>query len=750
VQQGTLTLGNVNALQKSTLQMDAADSGTVALGVAGTNTYNIGGLSGSRSLDLAANTFSVGGNNATTTFSGTLSGTGGLRKVGTGQLILSGSNTFTGGTTVTAGTLTLGAANRLHDTSSLTISGGEFDLGGFADTVSTVTLSGGSITNGSLTASTVSASLGTIDGALSGSTDFTKSGSGQVVLRGVNTHSFTSTAGSSAFTLTTAPAGILDGVISGTGGFTWNSFGSLTLNAPNTYDGGTIIADGSVYAGHSTAFGSGGITIGKAGSKIGAAADVTIANNISLSANGFVDTCAFAMTASGEVSGSGSLTKSGSGTLTLSSANTYTGGTTVSTGTLVIGNTTAAGTGSITQTDGTSLLKLDTTGTILNDMSIYNVTSNQTMAISGNITAHNTTYDVADGTTLSIDGTISGNGGVTKNGTGMLELNTSNTYTGDTVVNAGTLQIGDGGTTGNLGGGSVSNNATLVINRSNSIMVANAISGTGALVQDGTGTTTLSANNSYSGATTISAGTLEIGAAGRLGGGSYSGNIIKTGAFIMGSNSNQTLSGVISGNGALTKAGSGTLTLSGSNSYTGPTSLNTGTVVIGNANALGTSGNVTFNSGGLQYGSGITADISSRIKNSSSAILVDTNGNNVTFSSGIDSTNSGGLTKNGNGSLTLSSANSYTGGTTLNTGTLVIGNKHGRRRHRHHQAGQRRLAFENRHNRDNHERAGYLPCRCHPKRHLVRTNHREQRHMGHRHGRDAHRGWNRLRSRRGH
>ena len=133
-----------------------------------------------------------------------------------------------------------------------------------------------------------------------------------------------------------------------------------------------------------------------------------------------------------------------------------------------------------------------------------------------------------------------------------------------------------------------------------------------------------------------------------------------------------TLSGTLTSayGGGLIKEGTGTLNLSGANTYSGATTLNAGTLQIGHANALGTTGNITFGGGALQYGTGITADLSSRIKNSASAILIDTNTNNVTFASVLDSTNSGGLTKNGTGTLTLSGNNTYTGATTINSGTL--------------------------------------------------------------------------------
>jgi autotransporter-associated beta strand protein len=142
------------------------------------------------------------------------------------------------------------------------------------------------------------------------------------------------------------------------------------------------------------------------------------------------------------------ITKDGAGTLTLTNANSNSGGTTLNSGTLVIGNAAAAGTGAITQTDGTSLLKLDTTGTIANAMSIYNVSANKTVTLSGGITVNNATFDVASGETLTISNTINGTGGVTKNGSGNLTLSGNNTYSGATVINSGTLEAADAGALG--------------------------------------------------------------------------------------------------------------------------------------------------------------------------------------------------------------------------------------------------------------------------------------------------------------
>ena len=109
---GTLMLANTNALQNATLNKGADQ--TVGFGVAGTNTYNVGALSGTNpaaSIALGANSLNVGGKNANTTYAGTISGTGGLTKSGTGTLTLSGTNTYAGATAVTQGTLAINGNN---------------------------------------------------------------------------------------------------------------------------------------------------------------------------------------------------------------------------------------------------------------------------------------------------------------------------------------------------------------------------------------------------------------------------------------------------------------------------------------------------------------------------------------------------------------------------------------------------------------------------------------------------------------
>src|SRR5262249_11686762 len=112
---------------------------------------------------------------------------------------------------------------------------------------------------------------------------------------------------------------------------------------------------------------------------------------------------------------------------------------------------------------------------------------------------------------------ISGTGVLTQNGTGTVILTNANTFSGGATVSAGTLQVGNGGATGSLGSGNVTNNASLVYNRSDTVTVDNLISGTGVLTQSGTGTLILTNGNTLSGGVTISAGTLQIGDGGMTG-----------------------------------------------------------------------------------------------------------------------------------------------------------------------------------------------------------------------------------------
>ncbi|EHU5253754.1 autotransporter-associated beta strand repeat-containing protein, partial [Salmonella enterica subsp. enterica serovar Havana] len=242
------------------------------------------------------------------------------------------------------------------------------------------------------------------------------------------------------------------------------------------------------------------------------------------------------------ISGSGKVEKSGDDALTLSGANTYTGGTLISDGTLVASNVEALGTGDVTNN---ATLELNTGGTF--------------------------------------DNAIGGSGNVVKSGADTLTLSGSNSYTGGTTISGGTLVASN---VEALGTGDVTNNATLELNTGGDFI--NNIGGTGRVEKSGDDVLTLSGANSYSGGTLISDGTLVASNVDALGSGDVTNNAtleMNTGGDFINN---------IGGTGRVEKSGDDTLTLSGSNTYTGGTLISDGTLVASNVEALGT-GDVTNN-----------------------------------------------------------------------------------------------------------------------------------------------------------
>ncbi|MFN6017299.1 MAG: glycine-rich domain-containing protein [Verrucomicrobiota bacterium] len=142
---GTLSLNHSNALASSTLNMASSDNGTVAFGLAGNNTYNIGGITGSRNLAIGSNVLSVGAKNENSTYSGQISGIGSLTKTGSGKLIISGDNTYTGATAVNDGSLAVNGSlgNTAVSVGSTATLQGSGSIGGSVTITSAGTLSAG-------------------------------------------------------------------------------------------------------------------------------------------------------------------------------------------------------------------------------------------------------------------------------------------------------------------------------------------------------------------------------------------------------------------------------------------------------------------------------------------------------------------------------------------------------------------------------------------------------------------------------
>jgi len=185
---------------------------------------------------------------------------------------------------------------------------------------------------------------------------------------------------------------------------------------------------------------------------------------------------------------------------------------------------------------------------------------------------------------VTFPGLVSGTGSLAQIGTGTTILTANNTYTGGTTISAGTLQLGNGGTSGSIVG-NVTDNGALAFNRSDVATFTGLVSGTGSLAQIGTGTTILTANNTYTGGTTISAGTLQLGNGGTSGG--IVGNVTDNGVLAFNRSDVVTFPGVISGTGGVAQIGSGTTILNAVNPYSGPTNVASGVLAVGDASHRG-------------------------------------------------------------------------------------------------------------------------------------------------------------------
>lgn len=523
------------------------------------------------------------------------------------------------------------------------------------------------------------------------------------------------TASSTAFQLATTPGGAAINLSTSTANGTAGVEGALTglASYSSAYNSSNVNLD----------VGTGGtLTAGAATLRFNGAnaATVTINGNINLANGGILVTSAVGdklskITGTGQLGGTnrralviyqnntlgdlqidtpifdvgGAATnvgKAGAGTLLLTANHGTSGGFNINEGTVIVtGSEVAAVTPTGTTTAASNLITglSSTAGIFVGER----VTQASLITGGSSTSSLVTAIDALAGTvTLNTGfGVVAGSGSFTFQGAGGLGVNTG---TNAVAISSGaTLQLGNGGTTGSLfTGQNVTNSGILSFNRSNAITFGNLISGTGALQQDGTGTLTLGAANTYSGATTVSAGTLKAGVAtnsfgsnsavtladavaaalditgfnttiGSLAGGGASGGNVTLGSATLttgGSNATTAYAGVISGTGgSLTKAGTGTLTLTGTHTYDGATTISAGgTLQIGNGTDAGSIGST----------SGITDN----------GILI----YNVAAGSrtlGVAISGSGILTQNSvGGTLTLTGTNTYNGATNVNSGTLAL------------------------------------------------------------------------------
>jgi autotransporter-associated beta strand protein len=299
----------------------------------------------------------------------------------------------------------------------------------------------------------------------------------------------------------------------------------------------------------------------------------------------------------------------------------------------------------------------------------WTVNSGNTLTLAGTTPG----FQINNGTTI-IDSIVAGTAGLAKTGSGNLTLTAANTYTGPTVVNAGTLRIGNAGTTGSLNPAStLSNNASLVFNRTNTLTqgtdFASVISGSGSLTKSSSGTLILGGDNTYTGTTTISAGVLQIGNGGTTGRLAISSAITNNAALVF-NRSNGIIQGSafadgITGSGSLTNAGNGPLTLNSPNSYEGLTTVSAGAIKVQNANALGsTTGGTVVNGTGSGSASNARLELEGGITVTGETLTINGAGN---FYGALSST-SGNNTWAGN--VTIGSPGTRLGTTTGNTLTV--------------------------------------------------------------------------------
>ncbi len=742
VQGGTLQLGIATAIPSGT------GKGNVTLasgGILDVNNFSatVNGLSGSGTVTnglSGASTFSVGSGDATSSFGGVIQDGNGIlsfTKVGSGTQTLTAVQTYTGTTTVALGTLKLGVANALpfgFGNGNLTVNG-TLDLAGYAQTVNALSGSG-YVTNSvvgtaTLTAgsqNTTSAFGGNIQNG-TGTVALAKIGTGVLTLSGTNTYS-----GSTNITGGTLQVGSLGG-LSVNSTITVASVGTLDVNGFNAS------IDGLLGTGTITNNGSSVVTL-TAGSAGGTS-----------SFDGVIQDGSHAL----------ALTKSGAGTLTLNGINTYSGATTISNGTLSVANPGAGGnlgsaSGAIVLGDSTHKGTLSytsnadlnyTRGFTVNagggEMDITSTGKTLTLLTGGVATSG--TFTLGGTGNGVINSIISGSGGFTKANTGNLVLGSANTYSGDTTISSGVLQLGNAAALpSGTGKGNLVLNATLDVN--NLSITISGLSGAGVLtnsggspitltagdnnaagnftgvLQDGggimslakigSGLLTLGGVNTYSGNTTISGGTLQIGNSFALASGSSKGNVsIGSSGTLDLNNCNLTLNG-LTGSGTvtnslgaavltagandqtssfggnlqdgigtlgLTKTGIGTLTLSGNNTFSGASTLAGGTLSMASDTALSYRSTLTVNNAGTLDLNGhlITIDglagTGSIINNSATRVTLTTgaSGGGGIFAGTInDGTGVIALTKIGSGTVTLSNVNGYTGATTVTGGLLAI------------------------------------------------------------------------------
>ncbi|MCX5671797.1 MAG: autotransporter-associated beta strand repeat-containing protein [Planctomycetota bacterium] len=441
------------------------------------------------------------------TLSGNLTN-GTVEKLGTGMLVLSGTNTLSLAW-VQSGTLRLGSGHALASATTVYVDwDGTLDVGTYQNAVGPLTLRGGSIvgSGGVLWTASVSAEEGTISASLGGTGGLTKSDAlNTVLLAGANTYSGVTTVKSGTLRIGSDRAIPSGGTIIVTyDDITGGPTGTLDIGTYNVTAGTVTLADGTI--------------TGTTGILTGLGYDVRKG------------------TITAKLGGTAGLTKTTTDAVTLSGANAFTGPTTVSGGTLRLGASNALPGSSNVTVQGGSTLDIGTSNTNAGTVTLADGTI---VGTTGVLTGLG--YDVRKGT---ITAKLGGTAGLTKTTTDVIILSGANAFTGPTTVSGGTLRVGasnalpgssnvtvPGGSTLDIG--TFNTNAGAVTLADGTIVgttgvltglgyevrkgtVSAKLGGAGALTKTTPDTVTLTARNTFTGATTVAAGTLKLAAGATL------------------------------------------------------------------------------------------------------------------------------------------------------------------------------------------------------------------------------------------
>jgi autotransporter-associated beta strand protein len=627
-----------------------------------------------RGITLGASGGTINSNGNAVTLTNVVTGGGTLTKIGAGTLSLNNAHTYTGGTAINGGTVALTVANAIGTTGAITFGGGTLQFSAANTTDYSARFTGATSQAYSFDTNGQSVSFANPLTATTGSS-LAKLGTGTLTLSGTQTYSGVTTV--AAGTLQMGATAALPATTAVTVGTSGGTTGAVSLNVNGTSQ---TVASLVLLGGGTSAANSGGVNLGSGGTLTvnGAISYETGANNrypsqitgtgastLNLggatrtitvwdNSNSGYDLQIAVPIDNGGVNFVGS---GGAPILSLSASNTFTGGVTIGNGVLQLGNAGALN----STTPNAVAFASGSTGVLRlngNSVTVAGLSTNATPGtpVVENAVASNTstlTVNLASGTN-TFAGVLQNGAGtlaLTKSGVGTLVLTGSNTYTGATTISAGTLQIGNGGTTGSLAiTTAIANSATLSINRSGTSTLANVISGPGVVRHIGTGATDLAVTNSYTGPTIIENGTL---VASTLADGGKNSPI--------GASSNAAANLVLAG-GILRYNGSAVANIDRSYTFGSASAAVGGGFEASGTNTLTISGSMTavnaaagvqtFSIGGTNTGANT---LSGNIVDSSSTALT-------------------AVSKSGAGTWVLSGNNTFTGGVTLSdSGVLRVG-----------------------------------------------------------------------------